>query len=127
MSLTERSAAELLALQADGRVSAAEITDAFLDAIRRREPVVQAFLHVDEEDARRQAAAVDAKRQSGAPLGPLAGVPVALKDVLCTRGQVTTCGSRMLQNFRPPYDAHVVTRLREADAVLIGKTNMDEF
>jgi aspartyl-tRNA(Asn)/glutamyl-tRNA(Gln) amidotransferase subunit A len=70
---------------------------------------------------------VDEKRQRGAPLGPLAGVPVAVKDVLCTRGVPTTCASRMLQNFKPPYDAHVVARLRQADAVLIGKTNLDEF
>src|SRR5262249_9114974 len=63
----------------------------------------------------------------GEPLGPLAGVPVALKDVLCTRGQPTTCGSKILQHFVPPYDAHVVSRLKQADAVLLGKTNLDEF
>src|SRR5207245_2183182 len=71
--------------------------------------------------------AVDAKRKRGDALGRLAGVPVALKDVLCANGRPTTCGSKMLQLFKPPYDAHVVTRLREADAVLIGKTNLDEF
>src|SRR5207302_9785436 len=73
------------------------------------------------------AGAVDARRKRGDNLGPLAGVPVAIKDVLCTAGQPTTCGSKVLQNFKPPYDAHVITRLKQADAVLIGKTNMDEF
>src|SRR5207248_1989661 len=70
---------------------------------------------------------VDAKRAKREPLGALAGVPVAVKDVFCTRGRPTTCGSKILQHFRPPYDADVVTRLRRADAVLLGKTNMDEF
>ncbi len=127
MSLTEKTAAELLALQDAGRATAAEIADAFLAAVRNREPAVRAFVHLDESAVRQQAAAVDAKRKAGARLGPLAGVPVALKDVLCTRGVPTTCGSRMLAGFVPPYDAHVVERLKAADAVLIGKTNMDEF
>src|SRR5262249_16840325 len=99
----------------------------FLDAVRRRDPRVQAFLHVDEAAALGQARAVDGKRRRGEPLGPLAGVPVALKDVLCTRGQPTTCGTKILQHFVPPYDANVVSRLKQADAVLQGKTNLDEF
>jgi aspartyl-tRNA(Asn)/glutamyl-tRNA(Gln) amidotransferase subunit A len=127
MSLTEKTAFELVALQSAGSTSAADVTDAFLAAIRDRDPQIRAFLHVDEADARRQAAAVDAKRKAGQPLGRLAGVPVAIKDVLCTRGVPTTCGSRILQPYRPPYDAHVIERLRAADAVLIGKTNLDEF
>jgi aspartyl-tRNA(Asn)/glutamyl-tRNA(Gln) amidotransferase subunit A len=127
MSLTDKTAAELIALQDAGRATAAEVADAFLAAIRDREPAVRAFVHLDESAARQQAAAVDAKRKSGARLGPLAGVPVAVKDVLCTRGVPTTCGSRMLRDFVPPYDAHVVERLKAADAVLIGKTNLDEF
>jgi aspartyl-tRNA(Asn)/glutamyl-tRNA(Gln) amidotransferase subunit A len=127
MSLIEKTATELLALQASGQASAAEVADAFLAAIRDREPKLHAFVRVDEEAARRQAAAVDAKRRSGQPLGRLAGVPVAVKDVLCTKGAPTTCSSRMLANFVPPYDAHVVERLRAEDAVIVGKTNMDEF
>jgi aspartyl-tRNA(Asn)/glutamyl-tRNA(Gln) amidotransferase subunit A len=127
MILTERTAADLLSLQADGSATAEAITDAFLAAIRAREPKVHAFLHVDEAAVRAQARDVDAKRRRGEPLGPLAGVPVAVKDVLCTRGTPTTCASKILQNFVPPYDAHVVTKLKAADAVLIGKTNLDEF
>ncbi len=125
MSLTERTAVELLGLLSRGDVTSEALTAEFLDAIRRRDPQVKAFLHVDESRALEQARAVDVKRQRGEPLGALAGLPVALKDVLCVRGQPTTCGSKMLQNFLPPYDAHVVTRLRQADAVLLGKTNMD--
>jgi aspartyl-tRNA(Asn)/glutamyl-tRNA(Gln) amidotransferase subunit A len=125
--MIERTAAELLALQTKGDASAEEITDAFLQAIRERDPKVQAFLHVDENAAREQARAVDAKRKRGSPLGALAGVPIAIKDVLCTKGAPTTCCSKMLKNFVPPYDAHVIEKLRAADAVLIGKTNMDEF
>jgi aspartyl-tRNA(Asn)/glutamyl-tRNA(Gln) amidotransferase subunit A len=127
MSLHERTATELLHLQASGQVSAVQIADAFLTAFRQREPKLNAFLSLDADAVLQQAAAVDAKRQAGQPLGKLAGIPVALKDVLCTKGTPTTCGSRMLSHFVPPYDAHVVERLRAADAVLFGKTNMDEF
>ena len=125
--MTSRTAHELLSLLQDGSVTAEAVTQQHLDAIHQREPKLLAFLHVDEASALTQARAVDAKRKAGQPLGKLAGVPVALKDVLCTQGQRTTCGSKILPNFVPPYDAHVVTRLKAADAVLIGKTNMDEF
>ena len=125
--MIEKTATELLALQAAGQASAAEIADAFLAAVRDRDPKLRAFVHVDEESVRQQAAAVDAKRRAKQPLGKLAGVPVAIKDVLCTRGVRTTCSSKILANFVPPYDAHVVERLKAEDAVLIGKTNMDEF
>jgi len=127
MSLIERTATELLTLQAKGEAAAEAITDAFLAAIRARDPQVKAFLHVDADAARQHARAVDAKRKKGEKLGALAGVPVAVKDVLCTRGIPTTCSSKMLKDFVPPYDAHVIERLKAADAVLIGKTNMDEF
>jgi aspartyl-tRNA(Asn)/glutamyl-tRNA(Gln) amidotransferase subunit A len=125
--MIDRTAADLLAELHQGALTSEALASAYLSAIREREPKVRAFLHVDEESALQQAHAVDAKRQRGEPLGALAGIPVAVKDVLCTKGQPTTCGSKMLQNFVPPYDAHVITRLRQADAVLIGKTNMDEF
>jgi aspartyl-tRNA(Asn)/glutamyl-tRNA(Gln) amidotransferase subunit A len=127
MSLIESTAAELLGLQAKGEATAETIADAFLAAIRDRDPKVRAFQHVDENAVREQARAVDAKRKKGAKLGALAGVPVAIKDVLCTKGVPTTCSSKILKNFVPPYDAHVIERLKAADAVLIGKTNMDEF
>ncbi len=127
MSLSERTATELLGLLSRGEVSAEEIADGFLGSIRQREPKVRAFLHVDEAGVLEQARAVDAKRKLGKPLGALAGIPVALKDLFCTVGQSTTCASKILKSFVPPYDANVVTRLKEADAIVLGKTNMDEF
>src|SRR5262249_13608062 len=103
------------------------LTGAFLQAIREREPKVRAFLRVDESAALEHARLIDAKRKRGEALGRLAGLPIAIKDVMCTKGVPTTCGSKMLQSFVPPYDAHVITRLKQADAVILGKTNMDEF
>ncbi len=125
--MIERTASELLTAFHRGDTTAEAITQAHLQAIRERDPSLRAFLLVDEANALEQARAIDAKKQRGEPLGTLAGIPVALKDVVCTRGQRTTCGSKILENFIPPYDAFVVAKLRQADAVLIGKTNMDEF
>ena len=125
--LTRLSATELAEAIAAGEVSAVEVTRAHLDRIADVDDRVHAFLHVDDEGALAAAAAVDAKRASGETLGPLAGVPLALKDVLAMRGIPTTCGSRVLEGWRPPYDATVVQRLRAADVVILGKTNMDEF
>jgi aspartyl-tRNA(Asn)/glutamyl-tRNA(Gln) amidotransferase subunit A len=125
--MIERTAAELLQLLSQGDTTAESVLREYLDAIRQREPKIKAFLHINEERALVQARMVDAKRKSGQSLGPLAGIPVAVKDVLCVAGQPTTCGSKILQNFVPPYDATVITRLKNADAVVIGKTNMDEF
>ncbi len=127
MQLNERPAHELLDQMAKGQTTAEAITTACLEAIGRFDPHVKAFLHVDGDHALEQARAIDGKRQRGEPLGKLAGIPVAVKDVLCTRGRPTTCGSKMLEKFIPPYDAHVIERLKQADAILIGKTNMDEF
>ena len=127
MSLTNLTAAELIEQLNAGQVTSVEVTQAFLDRIEAHDKNINAFLRVDAMAAMSRAAEIDAKRKAGKPVGKLAGVPVAVKDVLCTEGEPTTCGSKMLENFRPPYDATVVAKLRAADAVLIGKTNMDEF
>lgn len=127
MHLTRRTASELAAAMAAGEVSAREVTDEHLARIDSVDEQIHAFLHVDHEGARAQADAVDAKRAAGQTLGPLAGVPVALKDVFTQKGIPTTAGSRILEGWRPPYDSTIVTRLRDADCVILGKTNMDEF
>ena len=127
MSICGVTTRELLSRLNSGATTAVAVTTEYLDQIARYDERVGAFLHVDRDYALQQAAAVDAKRQAGQPLGVLAGVPVGIKDVLCTAGQPTTCASKMLQKFVPPYDAHVISRLKAADAILIGKTNMDEF
>ncbi len=127
MSLSGASTSQLFAAMASGELSAVEVASTFLDQIAARESQVQAFLHVDRDGALKQAAIVDEKRRAGKPLGQLAGLPVAVKDVVSTRGLPTTCGSHILQRYVPPYDAEIIRRLRAADAVILGKTNMDEF
>ncbi|WP_326825227.1 Asp-tRNA(Asn)/Glu-tRNA(Gln) amidotransferase subunit GatA [Streptosporangium sp. NBC_01756] len=127
MSLVHRSAAELGALVASGEVSAVEVAQAHLDRIAAVEPKINAFLHVDAETTLGQARAVDARRAAGEDLGPLAGVPIAHKDVFTTVDMPTTAGSKILEGYRPPYDATVTRRLREAGLVILGKTNLDEF
>ncbi len=127
MSRTQLTASQLLDQLHRGEVTAEAVADDFLRAIGDRNTLLQAFLHVDEDDILQQARQVDTRRRRSEPLGPLAGLPVAIKDVICTKGQPTTAGSKILANFRPPYDAHVVERLRAADAILLGKTNCDEF
>ncbi|TWU00827.1 Asp-tRNA(Asn)/Glu-tRNA(Gln) amidotransferase subunit GatA [Stieleria varia] len=121
------SAQQLLRLQADGEITAVEIAERAIAAIEASQPTHNSFTHVAAESALQAAAAVDARRAAGETLGPLAGVPVAVKDVLCATGMPATCSSNMLRNFVPPYDATVVEKLRAADAVIVGKTNMDEF
>ena len=110
-----------------GRRSAREVVQEALDAVAARDGEVHAFLSLLTDQALTQADEVDAEVAAGRDPGPLAGVPVALKDNLCTRGSATTCASRILEGWRPPYDATVVTSLRQAGAVAVGKTNMDEF
>jgi aspartyl-tRNA(Asn)/glutamyl-tRNA(Gln) amidotransferase subunit A len=110
-----------------GNITSVEATKACLDRIERVDGRVKAFLRVDAEGALATAADVDRRRSLGQPVGLLAGIPIALKDILCTRGQPTTCGSKMLERFVPPYDATIVRKLREADAVILGKVNLDEF
>ncbi|MFF0729617.1 Asp-tRNA(Asn)/Glu-tRNA(Gln) amidotransferase subunit GatA [Streptomyces sp. NPDC004134] len=122
-----QTAAETAAQIAAGDVSAVEVAEAHLARIDAVDEKVHAFLHVDREGALAQARAVDARRERGEKLGPLAGVPLALKDIFTTEGVPTTAGSKMLQGWVPPYDATVTRRLKEAGVVILGKTNMDEF
>ncbi len=121
--LTRLTAAETAAAVAGREVSAVEVAQAHLDRIAAVDGAVHAFLHVDAEGALAQAARVDA----GELTGPLAGVPLAMKDVVVTQGVPTTVGSRILEGWRPPYDSTINTRLRAAGVVVLGKTNMDEF
>jgi aspartyl-tRNA(Asn)/glutamyl-tRNA(Gln) amidotransferase subunit A len=121
------TAGEIAAAVRSGERRAVDVLDEHLALIVERESELHAFNLVTEELAREAAAAVDARVAAGEDPGPLAGVPIALKDNLCTRGVPTTCSSRILEGWRPPYDATVVTRLAAAGAVAVGKTNLDEF
>jgi len=112
---------------ASGKTSAVEVLEQHLARIAEREGEINAFNLVTTEQARATAQQVDADIKAGKPVGALAGVPVALKDNMCTRGIETTCSSKILEGWKPPYDATVVTRLQQAGAVMVGKTNLDEF
>ncbi len=126
VAMHEKTIAQLSAGLAAGEFSSAELTCAFLERIERSNPQLNAFITVTAEAALAQAKAADARRRQG-QAGPLTGVPIAHKDIFCTRGVRTSCGSRMLDRFIAPYDATVVERLNAAGAVMLGKTNMDEF
>ncbi|WP_035857192.1 Asp-tRNA(Asn)/Glu-tRNA(Gln) amidotransferase subunit GatA [Cryptosporangium arvum] len=125
--LTQLAATELATKIADGDVTAVEVTRAHLDRIASVDGDVHAFLVVDEDGAIAAAEAVDAQKANGEQLGPLAGVPLALKDVVVTRGLQTTSGSKILEGWIPPYDATITRKMREAGIVILGKANMDEF
>jgi aspartyl-tRNA(Asn)/glutamyl-tRNA(Gln) amidotransferase subunit A len=127
MSITQLTATELQQQLSERRLSAEELAREYLNRIERFDAQLNTYLWWNAEKTLAEARAIDQARRSGRPLGLLAGLPCAVKDVLCTAGLVTTCASRMLAEFRPPYDATVVQKLRQAGAVLLGKTNMDEF
>src|SRR5262245_44373310 len=125
--LTTATAEKLGEMLAAKDVSAVDVAQAHLDRIAAVDERVHAFLHVDADGALAAAKQVDERRAAGEPLAPLAGVPLALKDVFTTKGLPTTCGSRILEGWVPPYDATVTSRLKGAGLVILGKTNMDEF
>ncbi|MDR3298670.1 MAG: Asp-tRNA(Asn)/Glu-tRNA(Gln) amidotransferase GatCAB subunit A, partial [Candidatus Accumulibacter sp.] len=107
-------------------ISSVELARLYLDRIEKINPQINAYITVDREKTLAQALAADQKRAAG-EAGPLTGVPLAHKDIFCAEGWLTTCGSRMLGNFVSPYDATVIERCNAAGAVILGKTNMDEF
>lgn len=125
--MIKNSAVEMASALSKGEITSVELTQAHLDQINKVDTEVHAFLHVDNEGALAQARDVDARRKAGEKLAPLAGVPLALKDVLVQKGIPTTCGSKMLEGWRPPYDSTVVSRLKDNGIIILGKTNMDEF
>lgn len=110
-----------------GRIKAVDIAVDYLARIRRTEPVLRSFLHVAEEGAVREAEELDRRVARGEVVGPLAGVVVGVKDNICTADMPSTGGSRILEGYRPAYDATAVRRLRESGAIVVGKTNLDEF
>ena len=125
--MINKTASEMSSALAKGEITSVALTKQHLDRITDVDNEVKAFLHVDTDSALAQAASVDADRAAGKPLGPLAGVPLALKDVLAQEGVPTTAGSKILQGWKPPYNSTVVAKLKAAGVVILGKTNMDEF
>ena len=127
MSILDLTAVELGRKIRAGEVTAVEATRAALDQIKKLDPVLNCYVTVDEEGALKRAAKVQKQIDDGSLTGPLAGVPVAIKDNVCTKDMLTTCSSKILYNFKPTYTAEAVLNLERAGAVILGKTNMDEF
>ena len=127
MDINKMTALEMGQKIKNKEVSSPELTQAMLDNIEKNDKDINAFITVDKEGALKRAAEIQAAIDAGQELSPLAGVPMAIKDNICTKDTLTSCGSKMLYNFKPPYNATVVDRLQEAGAVVLGKLNMDEF
>jgi aspartyl-tRNA(Asn)/glutamyl-tRNA(Gln) amidotransferase subunit A len=125
--MINKTAVQMADALAKGETTSVELTQAHLDRVAEVDGQVKAFLHVDSEGALAQAKDIDARRAKGEKLSPLAGIPLALKDVLAQKGVPTTAGSKILQGWHPPYDSTVVSKLKDAGVVIMGKTNMDEF
>ena len=127
MELLKLTALELGRKIKAGEVTVKEAVDAVIEQIKKVEPEINSYVTLDEEGAYAQAEEIQKKIDAGELTGPLAGVPVAIKDNMCIEGQLTTCSSKILSNFKPTYTAEAVENLKKAGAVIIGKTNMDEF
>ena len=125
--ITTLSLRQLSGCLQSGELTAVQAAEAYLASIRENDPSIRAYLSVLEDSALEQAAEIDRRRARGDALSPLAGVPAGIKDNICTKGVTTTCASRMLEHFIPPYNAHVIEKLEEAGTVMLGKLNMDEF
>ena len=127
MDITELTVHELIEKLEKKELTSTEITQSYVDRIKEKELEVQAFVTTLEDDALKQAKNIDKKRESGEITNKLAGIPIGIKDNMCTKGIKTTCSSRMLENFVSPYDATVVEKLNSENLIDLGKLNMDEF
>ncbi len=127
MDLTKLTLVQLRDMLKNKELSSAELTKAYIDKIKTRDKDIGAYISYNHDNALKKAEEVDKKFAKGDELSPLAGIPCAIKDNICTRGIKTTCASKMLKDFIPPYDAHVMEKLNAQDIVMLGKLNMDEF